>query len=137
MTIDRRNRKGRTIPREGSIYERRAEPAPPKILAAEAASSATRPTASSSRGERSGATTPSGASAKGLLKQTRGEQADEQLISTIRRMCEVVERHEHASLAGHGQCVEAAKVKPQAVALLAAQEAAELVIAGYTIEEGS
>jgi hypothetical protein len=72
-----------------------------------------------------------------LLKQTRGEQADEQLISTIRRMCEVVERHEDGSLAIHGQCVEAANVEPHAVALLAAQEAAELVIAGYTIEEDS
>jgi hypothetical protein len=100
------------------------------------ASSATRPTASSSRESR-GATTPSGASARSLLKQACGEQADEQLISTIRRMCEVVERHEHGWLAGHGQCVEAANVEPQAVALLAAQEAAELVIAGYTIEEGS
>lgn len=75
--------------------------------------------------------------ARSLLKQACGEQADEQLISTIRRMCEVVERHEHGWLAGHGQCVEAANVEPQAVALLAAQEAAELVIAGYTIEEGS
>lgn len=95
-----------------------------------------RPTASSSRESR-GATTPSGASARSLLKQTRGEQADEQLISTIRRMCEVVEWHEHGWLAVPGQCVEAANVEPHAVALLAAQKAADLVIAGYTIEEGS
>jgi hypothetical protein len=52
-------------------------------------------------------------------------------------MYEVVEWHEHGWLAVPGQCVEAANVEPHAVALLAAQEAAELVIAGYTIEEGS
>jgi hypothetical protein len=72
-----------------------------------------------------------------LLKQPRGEQAAEQLVSTIRCMCEVVERHECGWLVVHGQCVEAANVEPHAVALLAAQEAVELVIAGHTIEEDS
>jgi predicted phosphodiesterase len=52
-------------------------------------------------------------------------------------MCEVVERHERGWLAVHGQCVEAANVEPHAVALLAVQEAVELVIAGHTIEEDS
>ena len=52
-------------------------------------------------------------------------------------MRELVERHEDGWLTVYGQCAEAANVEPHAVALLAAQEAIELVIACYKIEEDS
>jgi hypothetical protein len=72
-----------------------------------------------------------------LLLDGDGELAGERLLSTIRHMCERVERHEDGWLTVYGQCAEAANVEPHAGALLAAQEAIELVIAGYTIEEDS
>jgi hypothetical protein len=72
-----------------------------------------------------------------LLLDCDGELAGERLLSTIRHMCERVERHEDGWLTVYGQCAEAANVEPHAAALLAAQEAIELVIAGNTIEEDS
>jgi hypothetical protein len=70
-----------------------------------------------------------------LLFEGSGEQAGEELVRTIRQMCEVVERHENGWLTVYGQCAEAATVEPQAVALLAAQEAVELVVCGFLTEE--
>jgi hypothetical protein len=71
-----------------------------------------------------------------LLLDGAGEQAGEQLIRTIRRMCEIVERDGDGWLSVYGECVEAANTEPHAVALVAAQEAVELLICGY-LTEGS
>jgi hypothetical protein len=53
----------------------------------------------------------------------------------IDHMCEVVDREGTGWLQVYGECAEAANVEPHSVALLAAQEAVELVVAGYLDDE--
>ena len=56
-----------------------------------------------------------------------GELAAIRLGSAIHHMVEVVDRDETGWLQVYGECAEASNVEPNAVALLAAQEAVELV----------
>jgi hypothetical protein len=72
--------------------------------------------------------------AYGSLMAGRSELADHLLRHAIRHMCEVVDRSEDGWLAVYGECAKAANREPHAVALLAAQEAVELVVCGYPIE---
>jgi hypothetical protein len=72
--------------------------------------------------------------AYGALMAGKSKLADHLLRQAIRHMCEVVDRSEDGWLAVYGECAKAAIGEPHAVALLAAQEAVELVACGYPIE---
>jgi hypothetical protein len=73
--------------------------------------------------------------AYGLLQHEQGERASEALQLAVRHICETVERRDTGWLIVYSELAEAAKVEPKAVALVAAQEAVELVICGYLTEE--
>jgi hypothetical protein len=63
------------------------------------------------------------------------ERAEQLLARALWHICELVESDEHGWALAYIACVEAGDVEPNAVALLASQEAVELVVCGYLIEE--